>query len=153
MKSELNYGPEDIQLGNRLATAIGLQTAAELVATSVDAIAHAGHVAIIGFGWGATVALRAAQSLSLPCIVYCDMDDVLGISEQTNIPILVHSSSPRGREYLPRDHSPTVHVQSHAAANGFYRADDTQHHHPQSAQQAMHDSKQFLRAHIRRDER
>ena len=149
---ELGYGPEDILLGGRLASEIGLETAAELVATTVDAIAHAGKVAIIGYGWGGAVALRAAQALSVPCIVYHCAQDVFGPEGQTNIPILVHSSiSPLGSEHLLRERAPNLQVLTYPAENGFYRAGDTQRHHPESVDLAMRKSLEFLRAHIRED--
>ncbi|HBO0349192.1 TPA: dienelactone hydrolase family protein [Pseudomonas aeruginosa] len=150
---ELDYSLENILLGSRVATEVGLETAAELVATAVDAIAHAGNVAIVGYGWGGAVALRAAQAVSAPCIVYDGMHDVFWPNEQTWIPILVHSSnSAAGSEHLLREKAPNLQVLTYPAENGFYRMGDAQHYHPESANLALQKSLEFLRTHIRRDE-
>ncbi|UFH29308.1 dienelactone hydrolase family protein [Pseudomonas asiatica] len=147
---ELGYAPEDILLGSRLATEIGLETAAELVATTVDAIAHAGNVAIVGYGWGGAVALRAAQTLSAPCIVYGGVHDVFWPSEQSSIPILVHSSNDAlGRESLLRDKALNLNVLTYPVESGFYRGSDAQRHQSECADLALRKSLEFLRAHIR----
>ncbi|WP_275629559.1 dienelactone hydrolase family protein [Pseudomonas sp. 273] len=150
---ELGYASEEVLLGSRLATEIGLETAAELVATAVDAIAHAGKVAIVGYGWGGVVALQAAQALSAPCIVYHNEQDVFETHTRINIPLLVHSSNNiPGSAHLCRERAPNIQVLTYPAENGFYRIGDMQNYHPESDDLAMHKSLEFLGVHIRRNE-
>lgn len=147
---ELDYDAEDILLGSRLATEIGLETACELVATAADAIAHAGKIAIVGYGWGGAVALRAAQSLQLPCIVYYGTHELPYPTERTDIPLLIHcgKNDPSDEQRL-RAQAPNVQVLIYTAENGFDRIGDARHHHADSADLARRKSLDFLRAHIR----
>ena len=150
---ELGYGPEDIQLGNTLAGKMGLKTAAELVAITADAIAHAGDVAIIGYGWGGQVALLAAQTLSLPCIVYGEADAFSGQTAQPATPVLVHRPPhDNGDETLHREQGPNLQVNVYLGQNGFYRTGDPQHHHVENAELALQRSLDFLRTHIRQED-
>lgn len=65
---ELDDTPENVAFGTSIAEKLGLDIATELASTAVDAIGHAGKVAVIGFGWSSTVARRSAEVLALPCV-------------------------------------------------------------------------------------
>lgn len=150
---ELGYSPEDIQFGNRLAKEMGLKVAAELVAITADAIAHAGDLSIIGYGWGGEVALLAARSLSLPCIVYCEADVFSWQTEQASMPVLAHCTThDNGGEKSHREQRTNLLVHLYIAEHGFYRVSSAQHQHRENADLARQRSLDFLRTHIRRQD-
>lgn len=151
---ELDYEPAEYQLGNQLATQIGLQTAAVLVRTAASAIAHASKLAIIGYGWGGAVSLRAAQALSVPCVSYYDAWDPSWLDEQIQIPILCHLGeaaprfSPETLQELCRK-IPCAQMFTYPAGDAFDRRGDSKLYHAQSAELAFQRTRDFLRTHIR----
>ncbi len=72
---ELGYGLESFHKGSELAARTGLQVGTELVIAAAEAIAHAGNLALIGYGWGGTLALRAGRQLRAPAISYYGQPD------------------------------------------------------------------------------
>lgn len=67
---EMDYTPQNEKIGAALSEQLGSDLATELVVSAVEAIAHAGNLAIVGYGWGGAIALRAAKELQLPCVSY-----------------------------------------------------------------------------------
>ncbi len=65
---ELDDTPENHRFGTSIAERLGCNIATELTNTAVDAIGHAGKVAVMGFGWGNRIAERCARALALPRI-------------------------------------------------------------------------------------
>jgi len=151
---ELDYGVADHQLGNGLADHLGLEVATELARTAAGAIAHAGKTAIIGFGWGGSVGLRAAQELTIPAISYYVPWDLSWLSGPLDIPVQFHygESDPRLSSLaLSRIHEaiPNLEEFAYPAGEAFARLSDPSQFHAQSAQLAFDRTRYFLRTHIR----
>ncbi|KFG93424.1 hypothetical protein GQ56_0131680 [Burkholderia paludis] len=152
---ELDYAPANRLLGNALAWRLGGETATRLVATAADAIGHAGDVAIVGYGWGAAIALRAARTLSAPCVVHCGMSDPAWIDEETNTPTLVHrgeidSQYSPGEWYALERAASGPAVYTHLAGPGLHRAGDWLCDAPGNVAEAFERTREFLHENVHR---
>lgn len=67
---ELGYDEEGFRRGRELVGEVGLDLAVEDVASAAEAIASAGRIGCVGYCWGGTVALLAAQRLAMPAVSY-----------------------------------------------------------------------------------
>ncbi|TPQ33939.1 dienelactone hydrolase family protein [Cupriavidus pinatubonensis] len=153
---ELGYGLESLRRGTALAQALGVEVAAELVACAVDAIGHAGAVALVGYGWGGTAALHAAQSLSTPCVSYFGPFDKIPGAGGNHPPMLLHYGVADGafpaelvREY--RDKVAGLEICSYQSGAAFDRPGDTDRHNAEDARLAFLRTQDFLRATIRQE--
>ncbi len=61
---------------------VGLDRAVEAVASAAESIRSSGKVGVVGYCWGGTVALRAAQVLSLPASSYYGARNVVFLADQ-----------------------------------------------------------------------
>jgi carboxymethylenebutenolidase len=153
---EMGYDAESTRRGNELARELGTEVAVELVATAADAIAHAGKVALIGYGWGGKVALHAAQSLSLHCVSYFgQFEDLPG--EGSILPrSLLHYAGEDN--VLPEDlvaeyrkRSPAIEIYSYLGSRAFDRPGDTASHNAEHARLAYLRTQDFLSTAIRQE--
>ena len=150
---ELTYDPENRQMGIALAERLGIDDASELVNTAADAIGHAGKVAVVGYGWGGNVALRAANAMALPCVSYYAASNPIHEPGEASVPILVHKGdtdpqfSPGYRQRLQKNR-PGSQVFTYPTGHAFDREGDPGHHHAESMELAFKRSRQFLRKHI-----
>jgi len=71
---ELDDTPENRRTGMALAQRLGMDLACGIISAAADAIAHAGKIALVGYGWGLTAAARVADELDLPCIHFPGAD-------------------------------------------------------------------------------
>jgi carboxymethylenebutenolidase len=149
-----DYAPDDYLRGNELSLQLGVSTAAELVVTAADAIGHAGDIAIIGYGWGGSIALLAASKLAVPCVMYYGTHTPDSAANEMNAPVLIH--------YVTRDPqytslrseffgSGTAHAQvfSYPTGHAFDREGDPSHYHAQSSTQALQRTMSFLDEYVR----
>jgi carboxymethylenebutenolidase len=67
---ELAYDKAGMQRGKELAMEVGLDRAAEAVASAAESITSSGKIGVVGYCWGGTVALLSAQRLALPAVSY-----------------------------------------------------------------------------------
>ena len=151
---ELDYGAADYQLGGSLASQIGLETAAELVRAAAGAIAHAGKTAVIGYGWGGAVGLRAAQDLKSPVVNYYAPWELFWLTERSEMPALFHlgETDPRlsaANFTQLREMLPNMEKFVYPAGDAFDRISDPLQFHAQSAELAFERTRNFLRKHIR----
>lgn len=149
-----HYVAGDYQRGNELAAKLGVDTAAGLVATAADAIGHAGEIAIVGYGWGGTVALAAARKLLLPCVVYYGTPMSATPTGGALAPVLVHCGAPNPQSASLRPETPgngasSVQIRSYPAGDGFAREGDSLHYHEESTAQAFEHTTAFLDQHLR----
>lgn len=63
---ELDYDQAGIEAGRELVSELGLDTPVDDIAAAARAIGYAGAIGCVGFCWGGTLALLAAQRLGLP---------------------------------------------------------------------------------------
>jgi carboxymethylenebutenolidase len=87
---ELAYDKAGIDKGRDLAMEVGLDRAVEAVASAAESIRSSGKVGVVGYCWGGTVALRAAQVLSLPASSYYGARNVQYVSEPLRAPAIFH---------------------------------------------------------------
>lgn len=153
---ELDSTPENEDYGSALAARLGLEVAAELTSVAVDAIGHAGKVAIIGHGWGGTVALQSARALELPLVDYYGPYQALPGQAPTPIPALLHhgENDPRfGPEAdgLFRAALPQLQVFGYPTGQAFDRVGDAAHFDARRSELALQRTLDFLRTHIRHE--
>ena len=87
---ELAYDKAGIDKGRDLAMEVGLERAIEAVASAAEAIASSGKVGVVGYCWGGTVALRAAQVLGLPASSYYGGRNVGFLDQPLKAPVIFH---------------------------------------------------------------
>jgi carboxymethylenebutenolidase len=149
-----DYAPDDYQRGNELSLQLGVSTATELVVTAADAIGHAGDIAIIGHGWGGSVALLAARKLAVPCVIYYGTHTPASPDNGMNAPVLIHYGTLDPQYSSDRPEIPgsgTAHAQvfSYPTGHAFDREGDTSHYHAQSSEQAFQRTMNFLDEYVR----
>ncbi|ABE29420.1 dienelactone hydrolase family protein [Paraburkholderia xenovorans LB400] len=147
-----DYATDDYRRGNELSSQLGVNNAAELVATAVDAIGHAGNMAIIGYGWGGPVACLVARNLSLPCVVYYSTQPPGQPHSAMSPPALAHYGilDPLYESDVLATGNGVESVQflSYPTGHGFDREGDPLHYHAESAARAFQKTLHFLEQHL-----
>ena len=87
---ELAYDAAGVARGRDLAMEVGLERALEAVAGAAESIRSSGKVGVVGYCWGGTVALRAAQVLGLPASSYYGARNVQFLGEPLQAPAIFH---------------------------------------------------------------
>ena len=87
---ELAYDHDGMERGKALAAETGLDRATEAVASAAESIASSGKIGVVGYCWGGTVALLAAQRLGLPAVSYYGARNVAFLGEPLQAPVLFH---------------------------------------------------------------
>lgn len=106
---ELAYDAAGIERGRELVGEVGLDLAAEDVASAAESIASAGRIGCVGYCWGGTVALLAATRLGMPAVSYYGSRNVGYTDEPARAPLMFHFGA--------RDRSiPPAAIQRHREA-------------------------------------
>ncbi len=87
---ELNYDDAGMSKGRELIGGIGLDRAVEAVASAADSIRSSGKIGVVGYCWGGTVALLAAQRLGFPSVSYYGARNVPYLGEPLKAPAMFH---------------------------------------------------------------
>lgn len=87
---ELDYDKSGIERGKQLALDVGMDRAVEAVASAAESIASSGRIGVVGYCWGGTVALRAAQVLGLPASSYYGARNVGFLDQPLKAPAIFH---------------------------------------------------------------
>ncbi len=87
---ELDYDAAGMNKGRELAGEVGLDRAVEAVASAADSIRSSGKTGVVGYCWGGTVALLAAQRLGLPSVSYYGARNVAFLGEPLKAPVMFH---------------------------------------------------------------
>jgi len=87
---ELAYDKAGTARGKDLAMEVGLDRAVEAVASAADSIKSSGKVGVVGYCWGGTVALLAAQRLGLPAASYYGARNVAYLDQPLKAPVIFH---------------------------------------------------------------
>lgn len=87
---ELACDQPGIERGRELVTEVGMDRAVETVAGAAQAIGSAGRVGVVGYCWGGTVALRAAQVLAMPASSYYGARNVQYLDQPPKAPTIFH---------------------------------------------------------------
>lgn len=141
--TELDYDRTGTERGKALAKELGMQRAVEDVASAAQAIASAGRIGTLGFCWGGTVALLAAQHLGMPSVSYYGARNTGYLNTPLQAPVMFHFGSKdasisaetinKHREHFP---DMAVHVYSEAG-HAFNRdVEGDRHYHETSARLA-----------------
>ena len=85
---ELAYDDAGMNKGRQLAGEVGLDRAVEAVASAADSIRSSGRIGVVGYCWGGTVALLAAQRLRLPSVSYYGARNVPFLGEPLKAPVM-----------------------------------------------------------------
>lgn len=152
--AELGYDSASIQRGLGLASEVGLDLAAEDVASAAESIASAGRIGCVGFCWGGTVALLAATRLGMPAVSYYGSRNVNYMDEAARAPLMFHfgandRSIPAATIERHRTAWPQAQVHVYAGAgHAFDRDCDPQYHHAANAQLARERTLAFFAQHL-----
>lgn len=87
---ELAYDQAGVDKGRDLALEVGMERALEAVASAAESIQSAGKIGVVGYCWGGTVALRAAQVLGLPAVSYYGGRNLHFLAEPLKAPAIFH---------------------------------------------------------------
>lgn len=87
---ELAYDKAGTERGKELAMEVGLERAVEAVASAADSIKSSGRIGVVGYCWGGTVALLAAQRLALPAVSYYGARNVAYLGQPLKAPVIFH---------------------------------------------------------------
>ena len=151
---ELDYDHEGMEHGKTLALETGLDRAVEAVASAAESIASAGRIGVVGYCWGGTVALLAAQRLGLPAVSYYGARNVAYLDQPLKAPVLFHfggkdASIPPEAVQKHREAWPAAPVHVYASAgHAFNRDVDHSHYDPAAAPLALQRTLAFFEKHL-----
>ena len=151
---ELDYDHEGMERGKTLALETGLDRAVEAVASAAESIASSGKVGVVGYCWGGTVALLAAQRLGLPAVSYYGARNTGYLDQPLKVPVMFHFGA-KDRSIPPeavqkhRDAWPDAPVHVYAnAGHAFNRDVDHSHYDPIGAPLALQRTLAFFAKHL-----
>ena len=140
---ELGYDQPGVNKGRDLAMEVGMERAVEAVASAAESIQSAGKIGVVGYCWGGTVALRAAQVLGLPAVSYYGGRNVQYVAEPLQAPAIFHfgaddPSIPPEAIARQRAAWPDAPIYVYAqCGHAFNRDIDATHYNAASAQLAL----------------
>lgn len=152
---ELPYDRSGTERGKALVNELGLQRAMEDVASAGEAIASAGRIGCVGFCWGGTVALLAAQQLNMPSVSYYGARNTGYLDIPLQAPAMFHfgekdPSIPAEAVDKHRRHYPDMGVYSYAGAGHAFNRDfeGDPHYHEAGAKLAWDRTMAFFEQHL-----
>ena len=121
---ELDYDEAGVTRGRALAAELGFDRAVAAVGSAAEAIASAGHITVIGFCWGGTVAFLANTRLGLPAVSYYGGRTVPFLGEKPRAPLLLHFGErdpiiPATDVERHRQALPGAQIHTYPAGHGF----------------------------------
>lgn len=151
---ELAYDKGGTERGKNLAMEVGLDRAVEAVASAADSIQSSGKIGVVGYCWGGTVALLAAQRLGLPAVSYYGARNVPFLNQPLRAPAMFHfgakdRSIPPNAVHKHRDAYPDAQVYVYDnAGHAFNRDTDPTHYDPVGAPLARQRTLAFFDQHL-----
>ncbi len=151
---ELEYDKPGMERGKGLAAEVGLERAVEAVASAADSIRSSGKIGVVGYCWGGTVALLAAQRLGLPAVSYYGARNVPFLDQPLQAPVMFHfgakdRSIPPDAVQKHRDAYPYAPVYVYdKAGHAFNRNVDPTHYDPVGAPVALERTLAFFAKHL-----
>lgn len=153
---ELPYDQAGTQRGLEIAGAIGLDGAVDVVEIAAQAARTAtgqNKVATVGYCWGGTVALLAAQRLALPSISYYGGRNGDFLDQPLKAPVQFHFGEldpyiPADIVQAQRKAWPDMEVFTYPANHAFNRDASAAVYDPASARTAFARALAFLRKHV-----
>ncbi|WP_049622332.1 dienelactone hydrolase family protein [Frateuria defendens] len=150
---ELGYDEPGFARGRELVAKLGLDRAVEIVAAAAKAVATAGKTGTVGYCWGGTVALLAAQRLGLPSVSYYGARNAPFLDQPAKAPVMFHfgekdPSIPPEVVAQHREKLPQMEVYTYPASHAFNRDVDPKAYHAASAQKAWERTLAFFDKHL-----
>ncbi|KRG45444.1 carboxymethylenebutenolidase [Stenotrophomonas pictorum JCM 9942] len=132
---ELDYDAAGTARGKALVDALGVDRAVAVVHAAAAALAPYGKVGTVGYCWGGTIALLAAQRLGLPSASYYGARNVPFIDMPFKAPAIFHfgdqdPSIPATAVAAHREKQPAMPVYVYPAGHAFNREADPHYHAP-----------------------
>lgn len=147
---ELAYDKAGMERGKDLVAEVGLDRAVEAVASAAASIESSGKIGVVGYCWGGTVALLAAQRLGLPSVSYYGARNVPFLDQPLRAPVMFHFGA-KDRSITPdavqkhRDAYPEAPVYVYEdAGHAFNRDSDPTHYAAQGAPLALQRTMAFF---------
>lgn len=147
---DLAYDKAGMERGKDLAMEVGLDRAVEAVASATESIESSGKIGVVGYCWGGTVALLAAQRLGLPSVSYYGARNVPFLDQPLKAPVMFHFGA-KDRSITSdavqkhRDAYPDAPVYVYEdAGHAFNRDSDPTHYAPIGAPLALQRTMAFF---------
>ncbi|HET7664344.1 MAG TPA: dienelactone hydrolase family protein [Rhodanobacteraceae bacterium] len=152
---ELAYDKTGTERGKALVQELGMQRPMEDVASAAEAIASAGKIGTLGFCWGGTVALLAAQHLGMPSVSYYGARNTGYMNDPLQAPVMFHfggndRSIPPEAVAKHREQWPDMEVFTYPDAGHAFNRDvkGDSHYHEASAKLAWQRTLAFFGQHL-----
>jgi carboxymethylenebutenolidase len=150
---ELGYDGAGFTRGRALVSELGMERAVEDVASAAEAIGSAGNIGSVGFCWGGTVALLAAQRLGLPSVSYYGARNLPFLGRSMKAPVMFHfgeqdAAIPPEMVQQHRDQLPQMELFTYPAGHAFNREVDPNAYDATSAAQAWQRTLGFFDTHL-----
>lgn len=151
----LAYDRTGTDRGIALVKELGMQLPIEDVGSAAQAIASAGKIGCVGFCWGGTVALLAAQHLGLPAVSYYGARNTAFLDDRPQAPVMFHfgekdASIPPEAIAAHREKLPDMPVFTYPDAGHAFNRDveGDPHYHASSAKLAWERTLGFFDQHL-----
>ncbi|MGB3391968.1 MAG: dienelactone hydrolase family protein [Stenotrophomonas sp.] len=150
---ELDYDATGVARGKELVDQLGVDRAVDIVDAAARALAGYGKVGSVGYCWGGTIALLAAQRLGLPSASYYGARNVPFLDTPFKAPAIFHfgeldPSIPAAAVAAHREKQPAMPVYVYPAEHAFNR-EAGMHYHAASAELARQRTLAFLEENLR----
>lgn len=150
---ELDYDADGVAQGKALVTELGVDRAVAVVEAAADQLSQYGKVGTVGYCWGGTIALLAAQRLGLPSASYYGARNVPFLDSPFKAPAIFHfgdqdASIPAAAVAAHREKQPTLPVYVYPADHAFNR-EVGMHYHAPSADLARERTLAFFSENLR----
>ena len=150
---QLDYDAAGTARGKALVDELGVVRAVDIVDAAARALAGYGKVGTVGYCWGGTIALLAAQRLGLPSASYYGARDLPFLDAAFKAPAIFHfgeldPSIPAAAVAAHREKQPAMPVYVYPADHAFNREVGT-HYHAPSADLARERTLAFLEENLR----
>ncbi len=152
---ELAYDRAGTHRGKSLVQELGMQRPLEDVASAAEAIVSAGKIGTLGFCWGGTVALLAAQHLGMPSVSYYGARNTGYLDTPLQAPVMFHfgendASIPAEAVRKHRRQWPDMEVFTYPGAGHAFNRDveGDRHYHAASARLAWERTLAFFGQHL-----
>ncbi|MGE8281436.1 MAG: dienelactone hydrolase family protein [Stenotrophomonas sp.] len=146
---QLDYDAAGVARGKALVDELGVDRAVTIVESAAAVLAHYGKVGTVGYCWGGTIAMLAAQRLGLPSASYYGARNVPFLDTPFKAPAIFHfgeldASIPAAAVAAHREKQPDLPVYVYPADHAFNR-EVGMHYHAPSADLARERTLAFLK--------
>ncbi len=149
---QLDYDAAGVARGKALVDQLGVDRAVAIVEAAAAALAPYGKVGTVGYCWGGTIAMLAAQRLGLPSASYYGARNVPFLDIPFKAPAIFHfgefdASIPATAVAAHREKQPGLPVYVYPADHAFNR-EVGMHYDAPSAALALERTLAFLKEHL-----